>query len=113
MNKWLHYGIGPVVGVDKQPSIPEKFELAQNYPNPFNPTTVIGYQIPSVGTRFIVSLKIYDLLGQEITTLFDGIRQPGKYEATFDGNKLASGVYFYQLKAGNDFSDIKKMILLR
>jgi hypothetical protein len=75
---------------------PSGFVLQQNFPNPFNPTTVIGYQLP-VTSR--ISLKAYNLLGQEVATLFEGIRQPGNYEATFDGNKLAAGVYLYRVSA--------------
>jgi hypothetical protein len=88
---------------------PLRFQLDQNYPNPFNPTTVIGYQLP-VTSR--ISLKVYNLLGQEVATLFEGIRQPGNYEATFDGNKLAAGVYLYRLSA-NGFVKAKKLLLIR
>jgi hypothetical protein len=86
-----------------------EFSLSQNYPNPFNPTTLIRYSIPR--NRYI-TLKIYNYVGQEIATLFEGEREPGNYEATFNGKGLASGVYFYRLSAGN-FVDIKKLVLLK
>jgi hypothetical protein len=93
------------------------YDLAQNYPNPFNPTTVISYQLPVTSN---ISLKVYDLLGQEVATLFEGIRQPGKYEATFDGNGLASGVYFYRIHVSqidggqaSNFAETKKLMILK
>jgi hypothetical protein len=89
---------------------PHGFFLGQNYPNPFNPTTVIRYQLP---TRSNLSLKVYDLLGQEITALFEGVRQPGIYEATFDGSKRVGGVYFYRLTTSTDFVQTKKLLLLK
>ncbi len=119
ISKWLQYGFSPAVGVDPPPGIPEKFDLSQNYPNPFNPTTQIRYSIPH---NSYITLKVYNLLGQEVATLFEGIRQPGNYEATFsvkggsvsggDDSKLASGIYFYRLTASN-FVETKKLILLK
>jgi hypothetical protein len=88
---------------------PLRFQLDQSYPNPFNPTTVIGYQVP-VTSR--ISLKVYNLLGQEAATLFEGIRRPGNYEVVFDGSGLASGVYFYRMIADN-FVETKKLVLLK
>jgi endo-1,4-beta-xylanase len=85
------------------------FSLSQNYPNPFNPTTTISYQLPMDN---YVTLKIYDLMGREIATLFDGFRQAGNYIIIFDGSKLTSGVYFYKLKAGI-FSDFKRLVLMK
>ncbi len=78
---------------------PEKFELFQNYPNPFNPTTVISYQLPVSGR---VSLKVYNLLGQEVTTLVNGEQLAGYHQETFDTRGLASGIYVYQLVATTD-----------
>ncbi|MGH2567075.1 MAG: T9SS type A sorting domain-containing protein [Bacteroidota bacterium] len=75
---------------------PERFELFQNYPNPFNPTTTISYQLPVVSR---VSLKIFSLLGQEVTTLVDGEQLAGYHRETFDARMLASGIYVYQLTA--------------
>jgi hypothetical protein len=94
---------------DKDLSRPEKFVLLQNYPNPFNSTTKITYSIPQ---NSFITLKVYNLLGQEVATLFDGMRQPGNYEAIFDGGELASSIYLYRLTA-NDFVETKKLILLR
>jgi hypothetical protein len=89
--------------------IPQEFNLEQNYPNPFNPSTKISWQSP-VGSH--QTLKIYDLLGREVLTLFDEYKSAGNYEITFDASSLTSGIYFYRLQAG-DFVGIKKMILLK
>jgi len=94
---------------ENQKLIPAGYILQQNYPNPFNPVTQIRYSIAQKG---IISLKVYNLLGKEVATLFAGIRQPGNYEVTFNGKELASGIYFYQLKA-NDFVKTNKMIVLK
>ena len=94
--------------------IPDKFILYQNYPNPFNPSTKIKFDIPAVGQRhaFDVRLKIYDIIGREITTLANETLQPGTYEVTFDGSNLPSGIYFYSITAGS-FFETKKLILLK
>ncbi len=100
-----------IVGVedDKKEELPSSFTLYQNYPNPFNPTTRIKYQVASIEN---VSLKAYDILGREITTLLNEAKHPGNYELEFDASYLPSGVYIYRLNAGM-FSESKKMILLR
>ncbi|MDP2364656.1 MAG: T9SS type A sorting domain-containing protein, partial [Ignavibacteria bacterium] len=90
-------------------NVPDKFELSQNYPNPFNPTTKIKYQI---ATSDQVSLKIYDVLGNEVASLVNELQPSGIYEVTFDARSLSSGTYFYKLQAGS-FVEIKKMILLK
>ena len=90
-------------------SIPDNYSLSQNYPNPFNPSTTIKYQIANTGN---VTLKVYDILGNEIKTLVDGQKAPGKYEVNFDGSKLSSGLYFYQLKTPG-FVQTKKMMMLK
>ena len=96
--------------------IPPKFELSQNYPNPFNPTTKISWQIPASlnpskgGT--LVTLKVYDILGSEIATLVNEKRPAGTHEVEFNASQLHSGIYFYQLTAG-EFIQTKKMVLLR
>jgi len=90
-------------------NVPQKFYLNQNYPNPFNPTTQINYTVPRSS---YITLKVYNLLGQEVKSLFEGIRQQGNYTATFDGKGLSSGVYLYRMTAGN-FMDTKKTMLLK
>jgi photosystem II stability/assembly factor-like uncharacterized protein len=87
----------------------DDFALYQNYPNPFNPSTRIKYQVSSISQ---VSLKIFDLLGREAATLVDEEKPAGTYEVTFDASGLASGIYFYSIKA-RGFVETKKMILLR
>ncbi|MGB5528513.1 MAG: T9SS type A sorting domain-containing protein, partial [Ignavibacteriaceae bacterium] len=81
----------------------------QNYPNPFNPTTKIRYEIPELN---FVTIKIYDILGNEIVTLVNEEKPAGSYEIFYEASGLPSGVYFYSLRAGA-FSDSKKMILLK
>jgi hypothetical protein len=88
---------------------PKAFDLIQNYPNPFNPSTKIQYQV-SNSSR--VSLKIYDLIGNEVATLVDEYKPAGNYEIEFSALSLTSGIYFYKLQSGN-FVETKKMILLR
>ena len=91
----------------------KSYILSQNYPNPFNPSTKISWQSPTGSWQ---TLKVYDVLGNEVTTLVDEYRGAGSYEvkfnSTFGNRQLANGVYFYQLKAG-DYLETKKMILLK
>ena len=87
---------------------PSFFHLS-NFPNPFNPSTTIVYEIQR---QSIVTLKVFDMLGSEVTTLFDGYAIAGKHELKFNATNLPSGVYFYQIKAG-EFIKTKKMILLK
>jgi hypothetical protein len=98
---------GPT-SVSESPT-PSVFLLAQNYPNPFNPSTTISYQLPS---QSHVTLKVFDLLGREVVTVVDGVEEPGHKSVRFDGRNLASGTYFYQLRAGA-FVDSKRFLLLR
>ena len=86
-----------------------EFALGQNYPNPFNPATLIGYSIPSAGH---VSLKVYDVLGREVATVFEGVRQAGSHTARFDGAGLSSGVYLYRLRSGT-MVETRKLVILR
>ena len=85
------------------------FSLAQNYPNPFNPATIISWEMPVSG---FTTLKVYDVLGNEITTLVNEEKPAGRYEINFDANNLSSGVYYYRITTGN-FTQTKKMILMR
>jgi hypothetical protein len=102
---------GQVVSVQELPSsgIPETYSLSQNYPNPFNPSTNIQYSIPKSGH---VSLKVYNLLGQEVATLVEGTQNAGTYVATFDASRMSSGIYFYRLMSGG-FVEVRKMLLLK
>jgi hypothetical protein len=95
-------------------SIPGSFALAQNYPNPFNPETVIEYSLP---TSSFVTLSIYNTLGQEVAKLIDGRKSAGTYTTVWNGENsngspAASGVFLYIISAG-EFSDTRKMLLLR
>jgi len=117
----LHTTNGGVTFVEEEQidGIPTEFLLSQNYPNPFNPSTNIKYAISS---RQFVSLKVFDIIGNEIATLMDEEKSVGTYELTWNATNLPSGVYFYQLlvsalqskdgKAG-EFIETKKMILLK
>jgi hypothetical protein len=89
--------------------IPEDYKLWQNYPNPFNPKTRIKYEISN---RQFVTLKVYDVIGNEIAALVNGEKSEGNYEVTWNATDLPSGVYFYQLKVG-EFISTKKMILIK
>jgi len=88
---------------------PSEFALLQNYPNPFNPTTKISWQSP-VNSR--QTLKVFDILGNEVATLVDEEMEAGYHSVDFNGSNLSSGVYFYRVQSGS-FIDTKKMILLR
>ncbi len=110
------------LNVPKLNIIPQNYYLSQNYPNPFNSTTTIQYSIPTPphsstsqgeGAREeFISLKVYDILGREIATLVNTVKEPGNYLVKFDASNFASGIYFYRLIA-NDFIQTKKMVYLR
>ena len=102
--------IGEPTGLElSQSEYPDAFALEQNYPNPFNPETKISWQSP-VGSW--QSLKVYDLLGNELATLVNEYRESGKYEINFNAPELTSGIYVYELQSEN-FIEHKKMILLK
>jgi hypothetical protein len=112
-----YFTIAASVGVKGIAGIPNEYALFQNFPNPFNPFTQIKYSIPKSS---YVSLKIYNLLGKEVATLFDGVQQTGNYIATFNGTGLSSGVYLFRLHASQtdggqakNFVETKKLILLK
>ncbi len=88
---------------------PVKYSLEQNFPNPFNPTTNITYQVAEAGN---VSIKVYDLVGNEVAVLLNDFKNPGNYSLTFNASNMASGVYFYTMKT-NNFLMTKKLILLK
>lgn len=93
----------------KTSTVPQKFELQQNYPNPFNPSTVITYTIPKAGN---VTLKVYNVLGQEVATLVNGFKTPQTYNVDFNASNFPSGVYIYSIKFNNQTIS-KKMILMK
>jgi flagellar hook assembly protein FlgD len=95
-------------------AVPDEYTLLQNYPNPFNPNTFIRYEIPKDG---FVTVKIFNMLGQEVTTLFSGITKAGRYTLNWDGTdgngkQASSGSYIYRMSAG-EFIKSKKMILIK
>jgi hypothetical protein len=98
-----------ITDVENTTELPQHFSLEQNYPNPFNPTTTIIYGLKE---RTIVELKIFDVLGREMETIIKGEQDAGNYEIEFNASRLASGIYFYRLQAG-EFIETKKMILLK
>jgi len=104
------FTLNSVLSISTDRSVmPTEYVLDQNYPNPFNPMTTIRYSLPNAGN---VSLKVYDLLGKEVTTLVNGYQQAGNYSVTFNASTLASGVYFYRLETGRH-TLVKKMVLVR
>jgi hypothetical protein len=115
-NRIISLTEGGSLGIENSISVlPDNFALFQNYPNPFNPITKIKFDIKKSenGTRqTLTKLIIFDVTGREIAVLVNGYIQPGTYEYTVDGTNLTSGLYFYKLSAG-DFSETKKMILLK
>lgn len=104
--------VGNFVGIaNNHNEIPSSFSLDQNYPNPFNPATMISYSVPK---QTAVTIKVYDILGKEVATLLNNQpTQPGTHMLNFDASKLASGVYIYRMTAGNDFTDVKRMTLIK
>lgn len=115
----VHFSLGMVGSFTASPATgiengrisfrPDAFSLKQNYPNPLNPSTVISYQI---ATTSYVTLKVYNVLGEEVAALVDETEEPGEYSVRFDGSKLPSGVYFYRMNAGN-FNAVEKLVLLK
>jgi hypothetical protein len=97
--------VGPVRG-----ALPGQFQLDQNYPNPFNPATVIGFQISRSSQ---VELIVYNILGERVATLVNGVKSPGAYQVKFDASRFSSGVYFYRLLADGALLETRKMMLLK
>lgn len=94
---------------NSKPAIPSKYELDQNYPNPFNPVTNFTFQLPQ---ESYVILKVFNVLGNEVASMVNERKEAGLHTVQWDAGKLASGVYFYRLQAGN-YVNIKKLVLLR
>jgi hypothetical protein len=103
------YSILTGVLVDKLNAIPAEYSLTQNFPNPFNPATTIKYSLP-VGSQ--VSLKVYNVVGQEVLTMVNSFQGTGSYSVRFDASNLASGLYLYRLSAGN-YTQVKTMLLIK
>ena len=104
--------VGDITGftlMKEDAALPSQYALAQNYPNPFNPVTSIRYSVPASGP---LSLKVYDLLGEEVSTVVEGEHKAGFHTAQFDGSHLSSGVYFYRLSS-KDHTITKKLILMK
>ena len=115
MNNPMVVSTQALVSVDDQQSVPVAFALNQNYPNPFNPSTQISFDIPEASE--LVSLSVYNILGQNINTLVSGSMNAGRYTQEWDatdelGSPVASGIYFYELRSSN-FVSRKKMLLIR
>jgi hypothetical protein len=108
---WLVNGKDPLASAVENAggAIPSEFTLSRNYPNPFNPTTHFEYSVPKAGH---VSLKVFNTLGEEVATIFDGEQLAGKYIATFEGKGLPSGVYYYRLQSGS-VSLTQKLVLMK
>jgi hypothetical protein len=101
--------VGIVTGVKLTAQLPAEFSLSQNYPNPFNSTTRICFQI---SRRAQMILKVYDIVGREVATLLDEVKQAGEHEVEWNASDQPSGVYFCRFASGK-FTDVKKMILMK
>ncbi|MBI5402707.1 MAG: T9SS type A sorting domain-containing protein [Ignavibacteriae bacterium] len=102
--------LGVITGITPVSSIiPNEYSLKQNYPNPFNPVTKISFDLPKSG---LVTLKIYDVVGREVKTLVNEVKNAGSYAVQFDGAAFSSGTYFYRLES-NNFVSTKKMVLIK
>jgi len=115
VDKNIYEQINTVLAIEEKPLVAINFKLEQNYPNPFNPETNINYQLSETG---FVTLKVYDMLGREVATLLNEVKEAGAYQTVFNTQftnsqkRLTSGVYFYQLRVG-EVMETRKMILLR
>ena len=102
--------LSEITSVERLPTnLPTHFSLDQNYPNPFNPATTISFSLPS---KSFVSLKVFDVLGREVSTLVSEELSVGTYSWSWNAEGLASGIYFYRLQAGT-FSETKKLVLIK
>ena len=107
-NTWFEIDLGLTNIEDENPLV-KSYRLSQNYPNPFNPSTKISWQSPVAGHQ---TLKVYDVLGNEVATFVNEYKPAGSYEVDFNASSLSSGIYFYKLSAGA-FVQTKKMILIK
>lgn len=105
----LHTTNGGITSADKRKKISMIYELLQNFPNPFNPSTTISFSLPQSQN---VELKVFDMLGNEVALLLDEYKSAGEHKIEFNGSELSTGIYFYQMKAG-DFIKTKKLVLLK
>ncbi|MCU0373019.1 MAG: T9SS type A sorting domain-containing protein [Ignavibacteria bacterium] len=108
-NLWSAYGCSGIITGVTIPETPVDYSLKQNYPNPFNPVTKINYSVAKSG---FVSLKVYDILGKEVSVLVNEVKNPGNYAVAFNAGNLANGVYFYKIET-DGFSSVRKMVLLK
>jgi hypothetical protein len=113
----INYSELSVTGLENIEKSPAEFILEQNYPNPFNPSTTIRYSVPTViaseaKQSQLITLKVYDVLGNEVATLVNDEQQAGSHSVNFNSAGLASGIYFYKLQAGN-FITTKKMVIMK
>ena len=108
-NFWVAPVTFTVTDVEDEFTVVNKYELGQNYPNPFNPSTKISY---SVAERSNVSIKIFDMLGKEVASLVNTVKEAGSHEVNFNASNLSSGMYIYTISAGN-FTSSKKMMFLK
>lgn len=106
---WHVYSQSVITNVYDDETIPATFKMEQNYPNPFNPSTIIRFSVPENSN---VTLKVYDVLGNELITLLNEDKDAGWYDVSFDASALASGVYIYRIIAGS-FISTKKMTLIK
>jgi hypothetical protein len=110
VSRWTYTWIGSSpTDVEDERTVPLRYELSQNYPNPFNPTTQINF---SVLNKSNVTLKVFNILGQEVKTLVNEVKTPGIYNVNFDASDLTTGMYIYQIQAGS-FVSSKKMMLIK
>ena len=107
--RFVVHVIDQVSSVEGNNFVVNNFKLDQNYPNPFNPSTMINYSIPQSS---FVTLKVYDIIGNEIATLVNETKSAGKYDVSFEASNLSNGVYLYSIKT-NNFTSTKKMILMK
>ena len=108
-DNWILKDVLSIINGVEGEDYPSEFFLSQNYPNPFNPITTIQYQIPK---QSFVTLKVYDVLGNEIVILVNEENPAGTYEISWHADNLPSGIYFYKLQSGS-FVETKKMVLLK